>query len=287
MLNLAKLTKPASSLGYFAMLVSSDDDFPLLEAAISIAQDEYQDLDVLEVQGAIDQMTARLKRKVSLNAQPLERLQILNRFFYIELGFSGNVNDYFAPDNSYLHVVLKTRLGIPISLAVIWLELASAIGLKVSGVNFPGHFLIKIALPEGQVIMDPLTARALDGVELAQRLEPLHQSLGERLGDPADMDIPFGLYLQEAAPRDILVRMLRNLKEIYRSDTDWDRLVCIQNRLITLLPDAWFEYRDRGLALAKLRRKDEAVIDLDVYLHNATDLLDREMVLITRSQLLA
>jgi regulator of sirC expression with transglutaminase-like and TPR domain len=167
------------------------------------------------------------------------------------------------------------------------LELASAIGLKVSGVNFPGHFLIKIALPEGQVIMDPLTARALDGVELAQRLEPLHQSLGERLDDPSDMDIPFGLYLQEAAPRDILVRMLRNLKEIYRSDNDWDRLVCIQHRLITLLPDTWFEYRDRGLALAKLSRKDEAVIDLDTYLHHSSDSFDREMVLITRAQLLA
>jgi regulator of sirC expression with transglutaminase-like and TPR domain len=287
MLNLAKLTAPASALDYFSLLVKSDDDFPLLEAAIAVAQDEYEDLDVLEIQGAIDQMLAKLKRKVPADAAPLQRLQILNRFFYLELGFGGNVNDYYAPDNSYLNAVLKTRLGIPISLAIIWLELATAIGLKASGVNFPGHFLLKISLPQGQVIMDPLSASSLDGQEIARRLEPFHKNLGLNLGLDDDFEVPFGLYLQDAQPRDILVRLLRNLKEIYRSETDWDRLVCVQNRLITLLPEAWHEYRDRGLALAKLRRSDQAVIDLDVYLHNTTDIADREMVLLTRAQMLA
>jgi regulator of sirC expression with transglutaminase-like and TPR domain len=276
MLNLAKLTAPASALDYFSLLVKSDDDFPLLEAAIAVAQDEYEDLDVLDVLGAIDQLIDKLKHKVPKDTAPLQRLQILNRFFYLELGFGGNVN-----------VVLKTRLGIPISLAIIWLELASAIGLKACGVNFPGHFLLKISLPQGQVIMDPLSATSLDGPEIARRLEPFHKNFSLNLGVDDDLDVPFGLYLQDAQPRDILVRMLRNLKEIYRSETDWDRLVCVQNRLITLLPEAWHEYRDRGLALAKLRRSEQAVIDLDVYLHNATDLLDREMVLLTRAQMLA
>ena len=287
MLNFAKLTAPASALDYFSMLVNSDENFPLFEAAIAIAQDEYEDLDVLQVQGALDQMVAKLKRKIPQDAAALQRLQMLNHFFYIELGFSGNVNDYYAPDNSYLNAVLRTRLGIPISLAIIWLELASSIGVKASGINFPGHFLLKIALPQGQVIMDPLTASSLDGSELAQRLEPFHQSLGLNPHIEGEVDVPFGLYLQDAEPRDILVRMLRNLKEIYRNDTDWDRMVCVQNRLITLLPEAWHEYRDRGLALAKLRRAEQAVIDLDVYLQHAQDLSDRELVLITRAQLLA
>lgn len=283
MLNLTKLTAPASALDYFSLLVKTDDDFPLLEVAIAVAQDEYEDLDVLQVQGVMDQMTAKLKRKVPLDASPLHRLQILNRFFYLELGFGGNVNDYYAPDNSYLNVVLKTRRGIPISLAIIWLELAASIGLKAHGVNFPGHFLLKISLPQGQVIMDPLDARSLDGQEIAHRLEPFHKNLGLE----GDFEVPFGLYLQDAEPRDIAVRLLRNLKEIYRGETDWDRLVCVQNRLITLLPEAWHEYRDRGLALAKLRRSEQAVMDLDVYLCNAADLTDREMVLLTRAQLLA
>ena len=283
MLNFSQLTAPSTPLDYFALLVQSDDDFPLLEAAIAIAQDEYEDLDVQEVLGSVDQMAAKLKRKLPADAAPLQRLHILNRFFFLELGFAGNVNDYYAPDNSYLNAVLKTRKGLPITLAIVWLELAASIGVKASGINFPGHFLIKISLPQGQVIMDPLDARSLSGHELASRLEPFHKNLGLE----GDFEVPFGLYLQDASHRDIVIRLLRNFKEIYRADTDWDRMVCVENRLITLLPEAWHEYRDRGLALAKLRRRNEAVIDLDLYLHNGVDMGDREMVLLTRAQMLA
>ncbi len=283
MLNLAALTVPSTPLDYFALLVKSDLDFPLLEAAIAIAQDEYEDLDVQQVLDSVDQLVAKLQRKVPADASPLHRLHILNRFFYMELGFAGNVNDYYAPDNSYINAVLKTRKGLPITLAIIWLELANSIDLKVTGINFPGHFLIKIGLPQGQVIMDPLDARSLSGQELASRLEPFHTNLGLE----GDFEVPFGLYLQDATHRDIVIRLLRNLKELYRGDTDWDRMVCVQNRLITLLPEAWHEYRDRGLALAKLHRKSEAVIDLDLYLHNGVDMGDREMVLLTRAQMLA
>lgn len=283
MLNLSQLTAPSTPLDYFALLVQSDENFPLLEAAIAVAQDEYEDLDVQQVLDSVDQMAAKLKRKLPVDAPPLQRLHILNRFFFMEMGFAGNVNDYYAPDNSYLNAVLKTRRGLPITLAIVWLELAASIGVKASGINFPGHFLIKIALPQGQVIMDPLDARSLSGSELASRLEPFHKNLGLE----GDFEVPFGLYLQDASHRDIVIRLLRNLKEIYRGDTDWDRMVCVQNRLITLLPQGWNEYRDRGLALAKLRRRDEAVIDLDVYLHNSVDLGDREMVLLTRAQMLA
>jgi regulator of sirC expression with transglutaminase-like and TPR domain len=283
MLNLAALTAPSTPLDYFALLVKSDVNFPLLEAAIAVAQDEYEDLDVQQVLGSVDQIIAKLQRKIPADAAPLHRLHILNRFFYMELGFSGNVNDYYAPDNSYLNAVLKTRKGLPITLAIIWLELANSINLTVTGINFPGHFLIKIALPQGQVIMDPLDARSLSGGELASRLEPFHKNLGLE----GDFEAPLGLYLQDATPRDIVIRLLRNLKEIYRGDTDWDRMVCVQNRLITLLPEAWHEYRDRGLALAKLHRREAAVIDLDLYLHNGVDMGDREMVLLTRAQMLA
>jgi len=283
MLNLAQLTRLSTPLDYFALLVQSDSDFPLLEAAVAVAQDEYEDLDVQQVLDGVDQMTAKLKQKIVVDAPPLHRLHVLNRFFYLELGFGGNVNDYYAPDNSYLNAVLKTRKGLPITLAIVWLELANSVGLKATGVNFPGHFLIKIQLPQGQVIMDPLNARSLSGQELADRLEPFHKGLGLQ----GDFEVPFGLYLQDAAPRDILARLLRNLKEIYRGDTDWDRMVCVQNRLIALYPQAWHEYRDRGLALAKLHRKGEAVIDLDLYLQNGVDAGDREMVLVTRAQLLA
>ena len=109
-----------------------------------------RDLDVQAVLGDVDQLLARLKRRMPADAAPLQRLRTLNQFFFQDLGFAGNVNDYCDPDNSYLHVVLRTRRGIPITLAVLWIELAQGIGLHARGVCFPGHFLVKVNLPQGR-----------------------------------------------------------------------------------------------------------------------------------------
>ena len=114
----------ATQLSYFASLVQSDEQFPLLEAAASLAQDEYPECDVQQVLADVDQILARLKRRLAPDASALHRLKILNRLFFEELGFQGNVNHYHDPDNSFLNAVLQTRRGIPISLSVIWLELA-------------------------------------------------------------------------------------------------------------------------------------------------------------------
>ena len=121
-------------LEYFASLVQSDEHFPLLEAAVSLAQDEYPDLDVQQVLGDVDQLLARLKRRLPADAAPLQRLRLLNQFFFHDLSFGGNVNDYYDSDNSYLNAVLRTRRGIPISLAVLWMELAQGLGLHARGV---------------------------------------------------------------------------------------------------------------------------------------------------------
>ncbi|HZF84360.1 MAG TPA: transglutaminase family protein, partial [Burkholderiaceae bacterium] len=107
--------EPPTPLAYFTALVQSDDHFPLLEAAASLAQDEYPDLDVQQVLGDVDQLLARLKRRLPADAAPLARLRALNQFFFHDLSFGGNVNDYYDPDNSYLSAVLRTRRGIPIS----------------------------------------------------------------------------------------------------------------------------------------------------------------------------
>jgi regulator of sirC expression with transglutaminase-like and TPR domain len=269
------LTAP-TPLGYFSSLVQSDDGFPLLEAVASLAQDEYPDLDVQQVPGDLDQLLARLKRRLAADAPPLQRLRILNQFFFGDLGFGGNVNDYYDPDNSFLHVVLRTRRGIPISLAVLWMELAQGLGLPAHGINFPGHFMVKIDLPRGQVVIDPFTGHSLSREELGERLEPYKR----RSGLVDDYDVPLGLYLQAATPREILARMLRNLKEIYRQQQDWTRLVAVESRLIVLLPDSWADYRDRGLAYAEQGRAAEAADDLQVYLHHADDALDADSVAI-------
>jgi len=264
------LTVP-SPLQYFSSLVESDEHFPLLEAAISLAQDEYPDLDVQQVLGDVDQLLARLKRRLPADAPALQRLRALNQFFFHDLNFGGNVNDYYDPDNSYLNAVLRTRRGIPITLAVLWLELALGLGLNARGVAFPGHFMVKVNLPKGQVVIDPFSGQSLSREELSERLEPFRQH-GGSVGD--EFEVPMGLYLQSAPPREIISRMLRNLKEIHKTQEDWQRLIPVQDRLIVLQPEAWIEYRDRGLAWAAHGEPERAVADLETYLANAEDALD-------------
>jgi regulator of sirC expression with transglutaminase-like and TPR domain len=211
-----------SALDYFTTLVQSDDDFPLLETAISLAQDEFPGLDIQQV---LD--------------EPLDKLRELNHFFYEELRFAGNVNHYDDPHNSFIHMVLTKRLGIPISLAVLWLELGQSMGLRVHGVSFPGHFLVKLDLTypqEGHVVLDPFSGESLSRDDLAERLIPwLH---GAKPGRPqAISDDALAYHLEPASPRDIIARMLRNLQEIYRRQGDGERLQKVQARLAVLLPE--------------------------------------------------
>ena len=259
-----------SPLQYFSSLVQSDAHFRLLEAAVSLAQDEYPELDVQEVLGDVDQLLARLKRRLPGDAPELQRLRALNQFFFRDLGFGGNINDYYDPDNSYLNTVLRTRRGIPITLAVLWLELAVGVGLNARGVAFPGHFMVKVNLPKGQVVIDPFNGQSLSREELTERLEPFRQ----RSPISEEFEVPMGLYLQSAPPRDIIGRMLRNLQEIHKTQEDWPRLIAVQDRLIVLQPDAWTEYRDRGLAWAAQGDVAYAVADLEMYLAHADDALD-------------
>lgn len=228
-----------SALDYFTTLVQSDDEFPLLETAISLAQDEFPALDIQQVLDEVDVMSAKLKRRILPQSSPLDSLRELNHFFYDELRFAGNVNHYDDPNNSYLNMVLEKRLGIPISLAVLWLELGQSMGLRVHGVSFPGHFLVKLDLTypqEGHVVLDPFSGESLSRDDLAERLIPwLH---GAKPGRPqAISDDALAYHLEPATSRDIIARMLRNLQEIYRRQGDDERLQKVQARLGVLLPE--------------------------------------------------
>ncbi len=259
------LTAP-TPLAYFSMLVQSDAHFPLLEAAISLGQDDYPELDVQQVLGEVDQLQARLQRRIPTDATPLHKLRMLSQYFYRDLKFGGNVNNYYDPDNSYISQMLHSRRGIPISLAVLWLELAQGLGLAASGLGFPGHFMLKVKLPLGQVVIDPMNGQSLSRDDLLSMLEPYQG----RASYPGWVDeaVPMGLYLQSASPREIIARMLRNLKEIHTTQEDWPRLLTVQNRLLVLQPQIWDEYRDRGLAHAELGQLAQAVQDLEIYLCN-------------------
>jgi regulator of sirC expression with transglutaminase-like and TPR domain len=261
---------PPTPLSYFASLVQSDDQFPLLEAAASLAQDEEPTLDVQQVLDDVARLVKRVKARMPEAADDLTRLANLTQVFYKDLGFGMNANDYYAPENSYIFDVLRTRRGIPISLAVIWLELAQALDLQAQGISFPGHFLVKVALEGGLVVLDPLTGESLGLDSLSDRLSPFRAPEDQFAAPDLDEgETPLGLYLQACPPRDMLARMLRNLKEIFRSQEDWPRMLQVLERLVVLLPEAWDERRDRGLVHAELGHVHEALQDLRQYLEFA------------------
>lgn len=246
-------------LDYFTSLVQ-EDNIPLFEAALSIAQDDDPSMDLNHCLLEIDKLVVRLRRRLPADIVQIPKLRLLNNFFYQELGFAGNLNDYYSPDNSYLNKVLASRRGIPISLAVIYMELASHIGLRVKGISFPGHFLMKLSVKSGDIILDPFNGASLSREDLEERLEP-YFAKSRSSNEPS-----LASYLTEATPRTILARMLRNLKALFTEHPHWQQLLNVQQRLVILLPNEPTERRDRGLAFANLDCPQAALNDIEVYL---------------------
>jgi regulator of sirC expression with transglutaminase-like and TPR domain len=259
------------SLDYFSSLVQQDESIPLFEAALSIAQDIDPQLDLGATQLEVDTMAARLSKRLPSDASHVQKLRMLNHFFYQELGFAGNVNNYYDPDNSYLHCVLNSRRGIPISLALLYMELAHQVGLEVKGISFPGHFLMKLSVQSGEIVLDPVSGASLSREDLEERLEPY-------LSQNAERDAPLSAYLQEAEPREILVRMLRNLKSLYFERAEWELALGVQQRLVILLPEDVAERRDRGMAYANLECPQAALKDLEEYLDRRPHAQDANML---------
>ncbi|RPH44759.1 MAG: transglutaminase [Burkholderiales bacterium] len=209
--------EPTTALGYFRMLVSDADSIPLLEAAASLALDAYPDLDLQASLADFDRLAGQLAADCRPVSTETARLQHALHFFYVAQGFAGNVQAYYDPDNSYLHRVLETRRGIPITLAVLFAELARHIGLEVDGISFPGHFLLRVNLHEGIVVIDPFTGESLDGDELERRAAP--------------HGVEVQALLQPAAPQQILIRMLNNLQAVHARAGRADLLEKVRERL--------------------------------------------------------
>jgi regulator of sirC expression with transglutaminase-like and TPR domain len=273
-----------SALEYFDALVADDDQFPLLEAAVALAQDETPGLDVQAVLADVDELAQRLKSRLAPDAPVVHKLRCLNRYFFEELGFAGNVNDYHDPANSYLPDVLARRRGIPITLALVYMEIASHVGLRAEGVSFPGHFLVKLRLPQGEVVIDPFTGQSLSRNDLEERLDLVRQASALRDA----FDVPLGLFLQAAGARDIIGRMLRNLQQIHQGRGDTRRLLAVLDRQVVLDPQDWDTYRLRGDVLDGLGRTEEAAFDWGLYLEHTPDATDadtlRRRILAARTQ---
>lgn len=265
---------PTQQLDYFTSLVAEDDHFPLTEAAIAVAQHAYPDLIVQNIIDELDLLAEKLKQRISNDMPGIQKLQLLKSYFYKDLGFGPNRNDYYSPDNSYIHSVIQTRRGIPISLALIFMEIGQQIGLPIKGVSFPNHFMIRVSLPQGEVIMDPLTGTSLSKQELQEMLDPYLDAQGYR----GEYQLPLSAFLRTSSPREILSRFLRNLKAIYTQQDRWERLLGVQQRLVILLPEAIEEVRDRGLALAQLDYIRPAIEDMQRYIDESPEASDQEEI---------
>ncbi len=249
-----------------------DDELPLLDTALLIARDEYPALDAASyssaIQGYADALRPTMERDIDLPA----KLTAINRYLFEELGFAGNNHQYDDPRNSYLNEVFDRKLGIPISLAVVQIELTRRLGLPLDGVSFPGHFLVRLPVEDGILVMDPYNkGRPVSAEELKERAS-------SHLGGQSPDDSQLLEILAPATHRMILARMLRNLKGLYLERTDWERVARTADRLLKIAPDTAEAWRDRGLAYRELGHITGARDDLTRYLQVLPNAEDEEAV---------
>jgi regulator of sirC expression with transglutaminase-like and TPR domain len=237
-----------------------EERIALGEAALLIATDAYPDLDVAGYLARLDNMTQTLERRLRADISTTDSLKILNHYLFDELGYAGNAAEYYDPRNSYFNDVIERRLGIPITLSVLYMEIGRRIGLRLSGVSFPGHFLVKCNVREGAIVLDPYAKGASLGIkDLQAKLSTLAN--GAELAPETVMPM-----LASAGHKEILARMLRNLKAIFVQQRDSERALGAVERLIALVPEATEEIRDRGVIYRELECFRAALADFEHYL---------------------
>ena len=225
----------------FAELLAREDArIDLAHACLLIAEDAYPGLDVPAYLAELERLAQRLRARLPQAHAGEEKVIALNAFLYEELGFTGNVEAYYDPRNSYLNEVMDRKTGIPISLSIVYMEIGRRIGLPLEGVSFPGHFLVRLRV---------------------------------RGGVPGE-DLPLDQFIEPASNRQILARVLRNLKGIYRQADDPARLLDVLNRMLVLSPRSRSDLRDRGLVYQRLECWRPALQDLTDYLDLEPDAAD-------------
>ncbi|MEK7733840.1 MAG: transglutaminase-like domain-containing protein [Pseudomonadota bacterium] len=244
------------------MLVA-DQDLSLAEAALLLAKDEYPGLDVDAYLARLDELATRVRVRLPEGANIEDTLVTMNQILFDELGFAGNVDDYYDPRNSFLNDVLDRKLGIPITLSILYMDIASRLGLELEGVSFPGHFLVKFSTEEGDVVLDPFSG----GTPLTE--EDLVERLEEASGNEMIGGLSLNELLEATDKRDILVRMLRNLKGIYLRRQRHDKALTALHRILQIAPDQIEELRERGELHERLECYRAARDDYRRYLERA------------------
>ena len=242
------------------IVAGPEEEIDLAEGALLIAAPEYPALDIPGCLARLSELAATLKRRLRGDIGPTDTLIALNHYLFDELGFRGNAEDFYDPRNSFLNDVIERRLGIPITLSVIYIEVGRRIGLPLHGVSFPTHFLVKCTVRDGAIVLDPYSKGISLGLDdLVKRLKAW------RSGIEPDSDQIKNM-LATAGSREILARILRNLRGIYLDKGELTKALHAADRIITLDPQLPEEYRDRGKIYLDLECFRAALADFRSYL---------------------
>ena len=260
---------PAPRSRFAGVVAQREGDIDLALAALLVAAEEYPQLLPDAYLRRLDILAERVRDRLDVETAPLVVLQELSRVMFQEEGFRGNAEAYYDPRNSFLNDVLDRRVGVPLTLSILYLEVGWRLGLPLQGVNFPGHFLVRYDGEAMKLLVDPFQRGEI-------RFEDEAQELLDRVyGGTVSLQPS---YLRPAGKKDILVRLLSNLKGIYLNTRDDRRALAATERILLVRPDAAEEVRDRGMLLARLGFADEALQELREYLTRAPSAEDAERV---------
>jgi regulator of sirC expression with transglutaminase-like and TPR domain len=234
------------------------DESSLAHAALLLACEARPSLDVEAYLGCLGDLSMRFRARQADRGPGLRgRIEALNEVLFEEYGLHGNVDDYYDPRNSLLDCVLDRKTGIPITLSIVFMAVGRSGGLDVVGVGMPGHFLVSVRGEGRGVYVDPFHRGQILSVDDCRRRHRVVAGEGHTWDDA---------YLEATPPRDIIVRVLNNLKRTYLQATDFRQALWVQDLLVELRGDDVVQYRDRGLIHAQLKRYGDARHDLRTYL---------------------
>lgn len=252
----------------FRDLIQQGEELDLAEGALLIAQTEYPDLDIGRYLARLDRMAE--EAQAGFGGPDLSAaLRRLNVYLFEEQGFRGNTEDYYDPRNSFLNDVLERRTGIPITLSVVYMEVGRRLGLTIKGVGLPGHFVVQYQQDAEPFFIDPFNRGAVLDASDCEAL--VARATGRAIELQPEHFRPVG-------KRQILARMLLNLKGIWLGREEWGRALAVIERLLAIEPSASGEVRDRGIVHARLGAWAEAARDLETYLRARPEAPDAESV---------
>ena len=246
-----------------------EDQIDLGRAALAIATQEYPDLKIDDYLSQLDGLGQAVELRIGGEKNPYRIIAALNTVLFKELGFQGNRSEYYDPKNSFLNDVITRKKGIPISLSVVYMEVARRVELSLEGIGFPGHFLVKYDDGDVEILIDVFNGGEIRAREdLDRMLQQLYR--GQVSYQPG--------FVAALGKRDILRRMLNNLKWIYLERGEPLKTLSVLDQLVVLDPSAASEIRDRGLLYITLECYAPALDDLESYLRLAPSAEDAAMI---------